>query len=258
MIDERFYSVETPEQIDLAYDVAGVGSRVLAALVDHLLVALIVLLGVIALIALNDVLGGASFLFLVTLLGFGTYFLLCAYHILFEVFWNGQTPGKRMMGLRMIQVSGRPIGFGASTIRNLVRVVDFLPGVYAVGFLTMFFDKRARRLGDIAAGCMAVRQRDVVTLDSLATPNASQRPVVAAAQQVTIPNLDALRGTDINLVHDFLRRAMQMEPTARRRLAQQLVAVLQQRLGYPIGGNPEDFLVQVASEYRTLEESRAR
>jgi uncharacterized RDD family membrane protein YckC len=257
MLDE-LYSIETPEQVDVAYDVAGVGSRVLAALIDHLLIGLVILVVVLLVVAVSSLLDSASGLMLALVLAASSYLLLCGYHILFETLWNGQTPGKRMLGLRMVDISGRPIGFTTSAIRNLLRIVDFLPSAYAIGFVTMFFDKRARRLGDMAAGCMAVRQRDVVTLDSLHMPRTNQQPVVAAAQQVTIPNLRALRRNDIDLVQEFLRRRRGLAPDVRQRLASQLVGGLQQRLGYPVQGNPEDFLALVAAEYQALEAERAQ
>lgn len=253
MLDE-LYTVETPEQIDVAYDVAGVGSRILAALLDHLIVSGVIFIVALLIVAISGLLESLSGVIIAVVLIGASFLLLCGYHILFETLWNGQTPGKRMLGLRMMQVNGRPIGFTASAIRNLLRIIDFLPSGYAIGFITMFFDRRARRLGDIAAGCMAVRQRDVVTLETLSQPtgNSRQQPVVPAAPQITIPNLRAIRPSDHDLVEEFLRRRWTLAPEARRRLSDQLVQGLQQRLGYPIQGNPEDFLVLVAAEYQTL------
>ncbi len=257
MLDE-LYTVETPEQVDLAYDVAGVGSRALAALIDHLLVGIVIIVGVVLLALLGDTLGITSGLLIVTLIVFGSFFLLCVYYVLFETLWNGQTPGKRALGLRMVLVGGRPIGFGASVIRNLLRSIDFLPGAYGLGFLVMFFDKRARRLGDMAAGALAVRQRDALTLDSLVRTPISGRPSVPPAAQVTIPNLHALQRSDMDLVDAFVRRRLTLMPDARARVAQQLVRHVQARLGYPIGDEPDAFLVRLAAEYEALERERQR
>ncbi len=243
MLDE-LYTVETPEQVDLAYDVAGVGSRALAALIDHLLVGIVIIVGVVLLALLGDTLGITSGLLIVTLIVFGSFFLLCAYYVLFETLWNGQTPGKRALGLRMVLVGGRPI--------------DFLPGAYGLGFLVMFFDKRARRLGDMAAGALAVRQRDALTLDSLVRTPISGRPSVPPAAQVTIPNLHALQRSDMDLVDAFVRRRLTLMPDARARVAQQLVRHVQARLGYPIGDEPDAFLVRLAAEYEALERERQR
>jgi uncharacterized RDD family membrane protein YckC len=253
MLDE-LYTVETPEQVDLAYDVAGVGSRALAALIDHLLVGIVIAVGVALLALLGNRLGLTSFLLIITLVVFGSLFVLCGYYVAFEVLWNGQTPGKRALGLRMVHVSGRPISFGASAVRNLLRLVDFLPAAYGVGFLVMFFDKRARRLGDMAAGAMAVRQRDALTLDSLMQP--INRPVVRSVANITIPNLHALQRSDMDLVQSFVRRRAVLAPDARQRVAQQVLVPVQARLGYPITTEPEAFLVQLAAEYEALERER--
>ncbi len=257
MLDE-LYTVETPEQVDLAYDVAGVGSRALAALIDHVLVGIVVIVGVVLLALLGDALGITSVLLIATLIIFGSFFLLCIYYVAFETLWNGQTPGKRALGLRMVQIGGRPIGFGASVIRNLLRPIDFLPGAYGLGFLVMFWDKRARRLGDMAAGAMAVRQRHALTLDSLVQPQPAQGPGVPPAAAITIPNLHALQRSDVDLIAAFARRRPTLAPDARARIAQYLLRPVQARLGYPIEGDPEAFLVQLAAEYEALERERQR
>jgi hypothetical protein len=184
---------------------------------------------------------------------FGSFFVLCLYYVLFETLWNGQTPGKRALGLRMVLVGGRPISFGASVIRNLLRPIDFLPGAYGLGFLVMFFDKRARRLGDMAAGALAVRQRQTLTLDSLVQP---QGPGVPPAVERTIPNLHALPRSEVDLVDAFVRRRLTLTPDARARVAQQLFHHMQARLGYPIEGDADAFLVQLAAEYEALERER--
>lgn len=258
MLDDRFYTVETPEQIDLAYDVAGIGSRFLAALLDHIFIGLILSLSCVfvSIVASRLDLGLDSELVL-SLFVLGVYLSLCAYHIFFETIWNGQTPGKRIIGLRMVRTGGRPIGFLGSTIRNFIRLVDFLPILYGLGVIVMFIDRRSRRLGDLAAGCMAVRERKAVTLESLVAPGPYEPPVVPAAQQITIPNLQALRSDDYDIVQEYLRRRSGLSLEARERLAQQLIEGLQQRLGYPVPvkdlGHAEHFLSQIVAEYQALE-----
>lgn len=259
MLDDRFYTVETPEQIDVAYDVAGIGSRFLAALLDHVFIALILSLSCVLVAVIGSQLDlNLDESIIAGLLGIGVYLGLCAYHIFFETVWNGQTPGKRIVGLRMVRTGGRPLGFLGSTIRNFVRLVDFLPVLYGLGMLVMFIDKRSRRLGDLAAGCMAVRERGSVTLESLSAPPASQPAVVQAAQQITIPNLRAIKREDYDIVQEYLRRAPVLSLQARYRLSQQLVEGLQQRLGYPIHVQTphqyEDFLRQLAAEYQAIEQ----
>lgn len=253
MFDEGLYTIETPEQIDVTYDVAGIGSRFLAALIDHFLIAIVLSVSCVGLsIVASQVDLGFDTDIVAGLLVLGIYLSLCAYHIFFETIWNGQTPGKRIVGLRMVRTGGRPIGFLGSTIRNFIRLADFLPVLYGLGMLVMFIDKRSRRLGDLAAGCMAVRERKAVTLDSLATPQPSEQPVVPAADQITIPNLQALLRADYDIVQEYLRRRSTLSADARQRLSQQLLEGLQQRLGYPVQGDAETFLMMVVAQYQTL------
>jgi hypothetical protein len=98
------------------------------------------------------------------LIAFG---FLWGYYIFFETLWDGQTPGKRRARLRVIRSDGLPIGFAEAAIRNLVRMVDFLPAYYGVGVVAMFVDGRSRRLGDLAAGTLVVRDKGMITLESL-------------------------------------------------------------------------------------------
>jgi uncharacterized RDD family membrane protein YckC len=256
MLDE-LYTVETPEHIDVAYDVAGIGSRFLAALIDHLIIGLLLSLGCTGVaLAANAADLGFDENIVIGLFFIGIYLSLCTYYIFFETVWNGQTPGKRMIGLRMVRVGGRPIGFLGSATRNIIRLADFLPALYGLGVLVMFIDKRSRRLGDLAAGCVAVRDRQAITLDSLATPSAIERPVVPAAERVDIPNLHVLRRDDYDLVQEYLRRSRSLSPDARYRLTQQLVEGLSQRLGITVRASnhaeAEQFLIQVAAQYQTL------
>lgn len=258
MLHDHLYTVGTPEQIDVAYDVAGIGSRLLAALIDHVIIAVVLSLSCFTIGLVSDQLNlGLNGALVLSLFVLGIYLSLCGYYIFFETIWNGQTPGKRLLGVRMVRVGGRPLDFIGSAVRNFIRLADFLPVFYGLGLIVMFIDRRARRLGDMAAGCVAIRERGVVTLSSLAAPIPTERPVVPPAAQVAIPNLRALRRADYELVQEYLRRRHRLSWEARQRLSRQLVEGLAQRLGYPIQlRQPDDadrFLYQVAAEYQTLQ-----
>lgn len=255
MLDERSYSIETPEQIELHYSIAGIGSRFLAALIDHVLLALLLSL----LCSLTTVIAGQLNVGLNTgvifaIFGIGIFLFLCAYYIFFETTWNGQTPGKRVIGIRMVGVDGRPIGFLSSAIRNFVRLADFLPILYGIGALSMFIDRRSRRLGDLAAGAIAIKERQIVTLATL-SQQPMETPVVPAARELTIPNLQALQPEDFRIVEAFLRRRTSLALETRRRLAAMLLDGLQQRLGFKVQGDTEAFLLRVAAEYQLLRAS---
>jgi uncharacterized RDD family membrane protein YckC len=253
MLDEQLYSVETPEQIDLRYDLAGIGSRFLAALIDHTLIAIILSLACVGATLLADQLSlGLDSFIILSIFAVGVYLFLCAYYIFFETTWNGQTPGKRLIGIRMVRTGGRPIGFLGSAIRNFIRLADFLPILYGIGVVVMFIDGRSRRLGDLAAGALAVKEGKQVTLAMLDTSVAVDTPAVPAASEVSIPNLDSITPEDVRLVDTFLRRRLSLGLEARQRLAELLVTGLERRLGYQIQGDRETFLLQLAAEYQLL------
>ncbi|RKU27264.1 RDD family protein [Candidatus Poribacteria bacterium] len=150
-------SIETPEQIDLSFQKAGIGSRFYAALIDTGLLTLIALVGYYVnrnfIMELGETLGN----WLGALGGIIVFALFWGYYMVFEVTTNGQSLGKRALGLRVIKEGGYPIGFADSAIRNLVRLADFLPFFYGAGLLAMLINKDWRRLGDLAAGTLVVK-----------------------------------------------------------------------------------------------------
>jgi uncharacterized RDD family membrane protein YckC len=254
-MDDR-YTIDTPENIEFAYDIAGIGSRFLAAIIDTLLIgiaqAIVILIGGLASSAIGLRAAGSLAAALGALLAFA---ILWGYYIAFELLWNGQSPGKRAIGLRVVREGGRPITFVSSAIRNLIRIVDFLPALYGIGVLVMFVDRRSRRLGDLAGGTLVVKERRVVTLESLTTAGAVAPPPLAPGEtlpQPTLPNIGLLDQRDYNLVQEFLSRRAELGRDARARLGAQLAGGIQARLGLPQGGDAERFLQYVAGEYQLM------
>ncbi len=149
--------VETPEGIELALEVAGPVPRAMAWMIDVLLRSIIY----IALSAALGMLGRFGMgLFLITL-----FLMEWFYPVIGEVYFRGVTPGKKMLGLRVIHDDGTPVRFGPSVIRNLLRAIDFLPVMYSIGLLSMLFHRDFKRLGDMAAGTLVV-YADVVKGDA--------------------------------------------------------------------------------------------
>lgn len=247
MIDNRYndrYIVDTPENIEFGYDVAGIGVRFLAALVDSMIFTLFMY---IVFRLLNFDISSPLFrAFLVS-----ATLLQSAYYIAFERFWNGQTPGKRLLGIRVVQDAGRPVTLLASLIRNFIRLVDFFPMFYGVGVIAMFIDKQARRVGDLAAGTLVVRDRQRVTLESLLAGTRSGRVerALASNSKAILPNIETLRPNDMTLVQDFLLRRSTLPPDRRARIAGQLAYALFGQLGYSVPGDAELFLQQVYDQY---------
>ncbi len=260
-MDDR-YTIDTPENIEFAYDIAGIGSRFLAAIIDSLLIgaALLILGIIVTVIGARDSLTRSTLGSVVAAIGaILSFLILWGYYIVFEMVWNGQSVGKRAIGLRVVREGGRPVTFVSSAIRNLIRIVDFLPAFYGVGVIVMFVDRRARRLGDLAGGTLVVKERRGVTLESLTTPAAVPltRPGEPALQP-TLQNIHLLNDQDYNLIQEFLRRRGELGRDARMRLGVQLASGLQARLGLPQGGDAERFLQYVAAEYQLLKRQESQ
>ncbi|QDT34196.1 RDD family protein [Thalassoglobus polymorphus] len=153
IVDTRT-EIETPENVILTFDLAGPGSRASAYIID-LALRMAVAWGLIYLIGFMIPLMGDGLP--VGILLVGIFLLEWGYTALFEGFCNGQTPGKKMLKLRVIKDAGYPIHFYDAALRNLLRAADFLPVGYGVGLLSMAATKRMQRLGDLVAGTIVVR-----------------------------------------------------------------------------------------------------
>lgn len=211
--------VATPERVSLSLPVAGIGYRCLAYLADLFLLFLFWIVAYFTFTLLvSDVLGffqGLSGL-TQTLVVVGVFATQWVYWTAAEVLMGGQTPGKRLVGIRVVRMDGSPVGVLESAVRNLVRIVDSLPGVYAVGCLSVLLTRQHRRLGDLLAGTLLVREERIdldkytpATSGTLAQP-ASTRP-------------ERLTPEDVELILTFLTRAPGLEPEARTRLGARLV-----------------------------------
>ncbi len=160
------FAILTPEKVAVQFRVAGIGSRTIAYLVDIFLVLLITMFGTFVLGLLGLILPGPSQLIMALLL----LFSLFGYWILFESLWNGQTVGKRLMGIRVKMADGSPIVPAAAFMRNFLRVADFLPSFYTVGLVSMFFSEKGQRLGDIIANTVVVHETRNVEPVALTSP----------------------------------------------------------------------------------------
>jgi uncharacterized RDD family membrane protein YckC len=217
---EDTITIATPEGVELHMVLAGAGSRASAAILDSLVKAA-VFIAVILLARAAHVRSSAGTILLIVL----GFFLLFAYDVLFEVLGSGRTPGKRWSGLRVVRDGGRPIGAGASSVRNILRVIDILPGVYGVGLLTVALTKRNQRLGDLAAGSLVLRdRRELGGAGGLAPISGSEQP--APAWDVTAVTQD-----DLATVRQFLVRRGGLAQGPRGRLAAQLAEGLRPKVG---------------------------
>lgn len=255
------YTIETPEQIELAYEVAGIGSRFLAAIIDTLLLGLLQLLLAVAIFVVGTQFERFvasttnTFSLLIAIWALLSFLLFWGYYLFFELLWNGQSPGKRLFGLRVVREGGRPITFAASAIRNLVRIIDFLPGFYGIGLVVMFIDRHARRLGDFTGGSLVVKEKRALSLAALTAQAPPFPPPFRpndnpTAPTRTLPNLDQITNQDYDLVQSFLQRRSELRSERRKELGALLATKLCTRIVCPLDGDPEAFLEQLVYEYR--------
>ncbi|WP_298815374.1 RDD family protein [Chloroflexus sp.] len=249
------YHVETPEGVVLVYTPAGPASRTMAAVVDYTILAFLFVIGLTAFAVtgdtglLNNDLGLALF-------GLFSFGLNWGYYVFFELIWNGQTPGKRLVGLRVLREGGRPVDVVAVITRNLMRAIDFLPLGYGIGLLSLFIDRYNRRLGDLAAGTVVAREGEPIILDNILKPVEVRVPQRAPDAPPTplLPNIERLTPAERTLITDFLQRRDSLSAGARAALAAQLAVLIHQRLELPLaGGHPERFLEHVEREYRVFQ-----
>lgn len=168
----KLLEILTPENVNLEYELAGLGSRFVALVIDHLIQLGMILLIVIGLLIGRVDFSGfkstGSFLFA---LGIVLIFLIVfGYFVFFEMIMNGQTPGKKAVKLRVIKQNGEPVGFLDSFLRNILRIADMLPSLYLAGAVFIVFTKHYKRIGDFAGNTIVVKvkkQEQPVTLESL-------------------------------------------------------------------------------------------
>ena len=239
----RHLEIETPEHVVLDYEIAGLGSRAAAALIDILILggtamAAGILLAIARSMGLSPGrLGGAVLL----LVGFAAWY---GYFTLFEGLRGGQTPGKRRMGLRVVADSGQPAGIGAAAIRNLLRPADFLPPPYLLGALLVALHPRAKRLGDLVAGTVVVRDRP---------QEEPQHHAPAPPASIAAPELG---DEEFRLLGSFLARSGELSPETRTRLAEGLGARLADALGQVEGEAGADLLSLLARLHADESERR--
>jgi uncharacterized RDD family membrane protein YckC len=276
-------NIDTPELVAIEMPLAGIGSRFIAILVDYLIwgsaFLIFFLLALIVIPAMN-IFGRISANWAIGIALLIVFVMHWGYFALFEAFSNGRTPGKRVAKIRVIHQSGRGINFVESLARNLVRYVDSLPSFYAVGIVVIFLSRRNQRLGDMVAGTLVVRDRQV---DSPHWGESASRtfsaPTLIAASPISltepswtgsVPQADSrdrpphlrvvlpatalakLSGSDLEVLESFFGRRLDMDLATRAALASRIASALCAKSGLatPQDTSVETFLEAVAHQFR--------
>jgi len=253
-------TVETSDHIELQFQLAGIGKRFLAYLIDRLiqfglifalfLVISLVLFAGAKLVAVADIIYQmrqvlGQWIIAVAILVYGV--LSLGYFILFEYVWSGSTPGKRSQHIRVIRTDGAPISLLESAVRNILRAVDILADIYPLGLVVMFIDSRNRRLGDMAAGTLVVTE----SVSRLPLGKNSARSLGVDDQQLRMVAATMTSG-DYQLVRRFLARREALDAEYRQQLAQEIVERIFNKSSVMVkpSNDLELFLERVEADYR--------
>jgi uncharacterized RDD family membrane protein YckC len=232
-------SVITPERVLVEHEIAGVGSRAVAQMIDGLILSIAYVPMFIVLFATAK--SGVPAWLAVTLLIVLFAGLPFGYFILLE--WRyGATLGKRAMRIRVLTEHGAPIGLRESVTRNLLRIVDLLPAGYALGAIVALVSPRSQRLGDMAAGTIAVRIGKV--------PRAEAKRVSGSFVEMVAADREAARVGLVSaelaaVIAQFLGRLKTLTPDARIGLAGRIARRAETELPRPAGMTDEQYLTYI-------------
>ena len=231
---EETLIIETPERVPLAFAMASIGNRFLAVAIDHAIQYLAIALAALLFLfaaglftgdgeSIVDSIGIDAPNWIIAVLIIVVFLLFSGYFAFFEWWWDGQTPGKRLMRLRVIREDGRPITLWEAIARNLLRIFDAIPGfvvpVYSIGLIVVFLNSRDQRVGDMFAGTVVIRER---TDEAPSFAETFSNPVADAAfrrvQQRTSfdANISSIGEKEIEVIESFLRRRWDL--TERQRI----------------------------------------
>ncbi len=243
-LDDRV-TIKTPEGVDLELTLAGAGSRMAAAFLDAVILLVVVAVTLIAATVLGLVAGVESGALLLGLISLMVTLEIVGYYVLFETL-TGRTPGKAALGLRVTGANGEPLGFGAAAVRNLVRIVDFLPFGYGLGLVTMLLSPQNQRLGDMAAGTLVVRERFAEAEVSDAVIDEPPLP----------PGWDtsAVTAEELVLVRRFLNRSRSLPADRRAQIATQIAAKLRPRVTTPEPEPDDERFLRLVYAHRRAQE----
>jgi uncharacterized RDD family membrane protein YckC len=230
---EETLIIETPERVPLAFALASIGNRFLAVAIDHFIQYFVIFVVAWALLSISGVgsletIENSEFFqempkWTIAVMIVVLFLIFAGYFVFFEWLWNGQTPGKRLLKLRVIREDGRPITLWEALARNLLRIFDAVPGfvlpVYSIGLITIFLSNRDQRVGDVFAGTVVVRER---TDEAPTFAETFSNPVADAAfrrvqKRVGFQaDVNSITEREIEVAESFLRRRWDL--TERQRL----------------------------------------
>jgi uncharacterized RDD family membrane protein YckC len=251
---ERSIEVATGESVAFSYELAGLGSRFYAVFIDLCIQVAVLVIGLLLLAWIGSSVGPQpkgstggvdgsvekfAAAFVVGLCVFAIFMLFFGYFILFEWLWGGRTPGKRLLGIRVVRDGGFPLDFTSAVVRNVVRVLEASLGFYALSAVVTLFSPLNQRLGDMAAGTIVVRDARYERAKGLpAQDTAREDPVVSELGQ-----------NERDLIRRYAERRGGMTPKARASLAATIAAGVRPKLGAQYPHLDDDALLCFLAEH---------
>ena len=244
-MEEQPFQVKTPEYVSLQFQLANLGSRATASIIDHAIIFIaqvIVLLGLAFLAGLSlefDLISPGWIIALVFIILFVFNF---GYFIILEYFWGGRTIGKRILGIRVIQENGHNITFLSSIIRNFLRLIDSLPSSYALGILMVFIHSKHKRLGDLAAGTIVVHERGKgkpSKLDRYIEGKGISEYTISVDEQ----NLHVFSQKDWELLNRYCHRLPNLDQLTKEKLNKEIASILLPKLNIMTYQGKEEMLL---------------
>jgi len=242
-------TIETPEQVSLEFQIAGIGSRFIAFLIDTLIqgvtflvLGMMLAYGMPSIEAVFSSVGPKWAMAIAIIFFFSLYW---GYFAFFEAIWKGQTPGKRTVGIRVMKDTGRAIVPTEAISRNLLRSIDQLPGIYVIGLISMAISPEHRRVGDYVAGTLVVHEKSAAPVDL------ELQDLSSSSSTITMSTA-ALNVNDLELIETFLHRRLSFEDSIRRSTANRIAGYVQGKLQQPRDQqtSDEEYLQLVAKAIR--------
>ncbi|RWR13542.1 RDD family protein [Siminovitchia fortis] len=243
-MEKEQVGIKTPEFVSIQFQLAGLGSRAAAYLLDQfiltvanilvIIVLLILLTGGASISGLNDEI--TSIIFGIAIIGL--FILNWGYFVFMEFYFGGKTIGKRALGIRVIQDNGHSLTLLSSFIRNFMRIVDSLPASYLTGLLMIFFHPQHKRVGDLVAGTIVVHERKAKRPGKLTPVEKEIQRRGLSKHDILIESftLRALTAQDWNLVRTYSDRLLQLPLEERHDLTKQVAEILFPKLGWETTG----------------------
>jgi uncharacterized RDD family membrane protein YckC len=220
------FSFQTPESVEIEFTLAGIGNRAYALIIDYIVLGLIlfVVLTIWAFLSflVLDLLSGFGFsannlpLWLIAIQFLIFFTIYVGYFVFFETLWQGQTPGKKFVKIRVLCDDGKTVGIQQSTLRALLRPVDDL---LSIGVFLIMLGKREKRLGDLVAGTIVIQEGTSNTTKNFTLSEEAQTLAERLLIEADIPRL---RVEDFAVIREYLRRQQEMLPQARRELCRKI------------------------------------